>query len=533
MARVEEAVFLYHISLDGVTLPVYARKSEEKTMKPLSVVNMIRHGIPTSVTSGTMYSDYLHGLTEVLLAKNYIFVEAIEVPIAERQLDISVMGINTIKVKYENGTKITLVEDPFGVNENQIAIDQIKAHVTELEKRNAVKTAFVKPREPEAEIEIEENEMPKVVVRFMGRNTLRNFVKFFGTTNWQYKEEGGKAWLRTPLGWEPLVDGMFIVQYRDDIFGTFTEDDFAEAYGQHSMWMFDEEGLAKAVINKQGFYIFGGSITTKEQKEFEEAMKVAAPIAVATTEPQKEVKSTHLTYSVTEGGDEIEGYELFNNKTGYVEAKFYDEALAKRVAMNLNREDKTEAVISQINSVPSDVTISASQINIDNAKCTIVNRVGETESRITQVEDTIRTKVCNAEHSSSIKQSADSIVLNATKKICLNGEETTDDVYENHRKAFTRNGAKLLFSYMLKKEAPQLECVASLQHEIVHMLTREGYAETERDFTYLDVPVIENNVSFRLKTSEKEFLVDVVLNEKSSAYELSYFEVADYQRKLG
>lgn len=530
MARIEEAQHLYNMVLNGVIYPVFKKKSEEKTMAPKRVFDFINHGIKKTVENGTMYSDYVHGLSEVFVADNFIFIEAIDVPIEKVKIEQSIMsGVNLIEVEYKNGTKFKLAEDPVGFNENQKTIDQIKVYVAEMEKRNAAKDAFVKPREPEAAIEIEENEMPKVVVRYMGRNTLRNFFKFFGTNNWQYKEEGNKVWLRTPLGWEPLVDGIYIVLYGDGVFGTLSEDEFAESYGQYSRWVFDDEGLAKSVISKRGIHVFGGSFTAEEQKEFEEAMKKVSPVAVTVVkEPKVDDTKSHLTYALAEGGDEIYGYELVNNKTGRVVAKFYDEALAKRIEMNLNREDKASDIISKINSSPSDVTISASKINIDNADCTIINRINNAESKITQTASLITTKVCGGSNGSLVNQSADKIVMQASNGICLDGKVTMDDIYEQHRKDFARNGRKKLFSYVLDVKSPQMECMAALQHEIVHILTREGYASSERDFTYTEVPAFGSVMTFRLKTELAEFIVEILsTTNECLSYKITFYEVED------
>jgi hypothetical protein len=527
MARIEEAKHLYDVVLNGIIYPVFKRKSEEKTMKPQRIFDFIKHGIATPIECrGTMYSDYFHGLSEVFVANNFIFIEAIDVPLDDIKVEPSMSGMNLITVKYKNRTKFTLVEDPVGFNENQKAIDQIKAYVAEMEKRNAVKDAFVKPREPEAPIEIEENEMPKVVVRYMGRNTLRNFFKFFGTNNWQYKEEGNKVWLRTPLGWEPLVDGIYIVLYGDGVFGTLSEDEFAESYGQYSRWVFDDEGLAKSVISKQGIHIFGGLFTVAEQKEFEEAIKNVSPVAVATTESKREVKSTHLAYTLAEGGNEVEGYELINNKTGRVAAKFYDETLAKRVEINLNREDKTADVIKQINSAPMDATVSASKINIDNAKCTITDRIGKAESIITVTDDRIQSKVGNDSCESVINQTGAGEITISANHICLDGKVTMDDIYDKHRQDFMRNGRKKLFSYVLDAKAPQMECMAALQHEIVHILTREGYASNERDFTYTKVPRFGAVMTFRLQTELGGFAVEVLsTTNECLSYKITFYEV--------
>lgn len=526
MKRIEEARFLYTVSVDGVTYPVYARKNEEKTMSPVTLANLIEHGIPVSVSVGTMYSDYMHGLTEVLVSTrfNYIFVEAIEVPIAERSINFSLLGINTIEVKYKNGTKIKFVEDPTAVNKNQKAINQIKAHISELEKQNAVKDAFVKPREPEAPIEIEENEMPKVVVRYMGRNTLRNFFKFFGTNNWQYKEEGNKVWLRTPLGWEPLVDGVYIVLYEDGVFGTLHEDEFKEAYEQHSMWLFDNEGLAKLVINKRGIHFFGASLTVEEQKKFVEEMKKVSPVAVTVVkEPKVDGAKSHLAYALAEGGNEIDGYALINNKTGKVAAKFYDEALAKRIETKLNLEDKQEAIIKEINNSPMNATVSASKINMDN---TVVQRLNNAESKITQTASSIATEVCSGGKSSLINQTATEIKVMAPT-IELKGDPICiEDSYSRHRKDFVRNGRKRLFSYELDSNAPQMAHMAALQHEIVHMLTKEGYGENEREFKFTVVPKFDCVMCFRLYSNKSEFVVEVIstTNEQLS-FGISFYDV--------
>lgn len=527
MARVEEAQHLYNMVLNGVIYPVFKKKSEEKTMEPKRVFDFINYGIAKTVENGTMYSDYMHGLSEVFVADNFIFIEAIDVPIEKVKIEQSLMsGVNLIEVEYKNGTKFKLAEDPVGFNENQKTIDQIKAYVAEMEKRNAAKDAFVKPREPEAPIEIEENEMPKVVVRYMGRNTLRNFFKFFGTNNWQYKEEGDKVSLRTPLGWEPLVDGIYIVLYGDGVFGTLSEDEFVESYGQYSRWVFDDEGLAKSVISKRGIHVFGGSFTVEEQKEFEEAMKNVSPVAVATTEPKVDATKSHLAYALAEGGDEIYGYKLVNNKTGRVVAEFYDEALAKRIETKLNFEDKTADVIKQINSAPMDTTIPASKINIDNADCTILDRLNNAESRITVMDDRIQTKVCGGSNSSLVNQSADKIVMQASNGICLDGKVTMDDIYNQHRQEFMRNGRKKLFSYVLDAKAPQMECMAALQHEIVHILTREGYASNERDFTYTKVPNFGAVMTFRLQTELAKFSVEVLATtNECSSYRITFYEV--------
>lgn len=527
MARIEEAQHLYNMVLNGVIYPVFKKMSEEKTMTPKRVFDFVNYGIAKTVENGTMYSDYMHGLSEVFVSNNFIFIEAIDVPIEKIKIEESItLGVNLIEVEYKNGTKFKLAEDPVGFNENQKTINQIKAYVAEMEKRNAAKDAFVKPREPEAPIEIEENEMPKVVVRYMGMNTLRNFFKFFGTAHSQFKIEGDKAWLATPLGWEPLVDGIYIVLYDDGVFGTLHEGEFAEAYGQHSRWVFDDEGLAKSVISKRGIHVFGGSLTVAEQKEFAEAMKDVSPVAVVTTEPKVDTTKSHLAYALAEGGDEIYGYKLVNNKTGRVVAEFYDEALAKRIETKLNFEDKTADVIKQINSAPMDTKIPASKINIDNAQTTITDLIGKAESRITQTPTSIVMKTCSEDHSSVVNQSADKIVIQASNGICLDGKVTMDDIYNQHRQEFMRNGRKKLFSYVLDAKAPQMECMAALQHEIVHILTREGYASNERDFTYTKVPNFGAVMTFRLQTELAKFSVEVLATtNECSSYRITFYEV--------
>lgn len=246
-------------------------------------------------------------------------------------------------------------------------------------------------RKREADIRVEENEMPRMVVRYLGERTLSKFVDIFGS-GFRVRWELGKGnKIFTKNGWQLLVDGIYIIQYKDGSFETLSEDEFNECLGQYTVWTFNEYGKAVTALNDNGLHVFGsGHLTASEKEEFVEIMNsipkvatsdfvntnhaetITGPAAWLDTKSEKlqqlylgkeEEKKVHNDrYYVSFFGNDQEGYKIMNGKTGKLVGTVYCEETAKRIVASLNhKSDDVEVKVIEKEEERSSYTFSVTE----------------------------------------------------------------------------------------------------------------------------------------------------------------------------
>lgn len=362
---------LYNVSVDGKTLPVYGRVE----IPALSLIALINNGLQRKQGDGVMYSDYYMGLTEAFVTNEFIYINGSREKIVERQRAFGMRhGEPVTKFVYENGSELSFTDMDHltGSPRLIVSIGQVHHHweKTIEEAENARKLKEVCMRKPEADIEIEENEMPKVVIRYLGYKTFTKLVEYF-KESLRLKFEGNNQYIQMEDGWELLVDGMYIVQYQDGVMESFTESEFREAYCEHSTWQFDEFGAARSVANKDGLRVFGAVITMRDKKELEETLsavpnnivatnraeEVTGPAAWLNTTADKlrylylgkeeEVKVDKEKYMVSQYGNEINGYNILRKSDSSIVATVYSLSLANQMVMGLNDKSDREMAATE------------------------------------------------------------------------------------------------------------------------------------------------------------------------------------------